>query len=161
MTYLPSYSKVLLRGLLGPTTLPRGLWFFFMGFITAFTLILGPSYGKKLVQSLNSTSRHSEISCGKFWTIVTHKAMEIFNVPVMADSLMATIATFHTSKIFVSDPTKFSFVGSIPESMYDCVSAESKVMAEYKKLPPTGPRALTPEMQKSLELADKPAKWGK
>ena len=29
----------------------------------------------QLVQSLNSTSRYSEISCGRFWTLVTQWAM--------------------------------------------------------------------------------------
>ncbi|XP_023758420.1 uncharacterized protein LOC111906873 [Lactuca sativa] len=45
--------------------------------------------------------------------------------------------------------------------MYRCVSTESKVMADYRKLPPTGPRQLTSEMQTTLDVVDKPAKRGK
>ncbi|XP_023737212.1 uncharacterized protein LOC111885160 [Lactuca sativa] len=45
--------------------------------------------------------------------------------------------------------------------MYKCVYGESKLMNEYKKLAPTRPRQLTPEMQSSLDAADKPEKRGK
>ncbi|KAL7613861.1 hypothetical protein Lser_V15G06525 [Lactuca serriola] len=86
--------------------------------------------------------------------------MEKFQVPTMADLLLSSIATFHMTKIIVSDPSKFMFIGSGPESMYICVSSEIKLMKEYKRLPPTGPRQLTPEMQSSLDAANKPAKLG-
>ena len=72
----------------------------------------------QLIESLNSSSRHTEISCGRFWTIITQRAMEKFQVLVMANSLKSKIATFHTTKIILADFTKFSFIGSIPESMY-------------------------------------------
>ncbi|XP_023761201.1 uncharacterized protein LOC111909654 [Lactuca sativa] len=45
--------------------------------------------------------------------------------------------------------------------MYMCVSSERKLMNEYRQLPPSGPRKLTPEMQSSLDAADKPTKRGK
>ncbi|XP_023770500.1 flocculation protein FLO11-like [Lactuca sativa] len=45
--------------------------------------------------------------------------------------------------------------------MYECVSKANKLISEYKKLPDTGPRPLTPEMQQSLDMIDKPAKRGK
>lgn len=64
--------------------------------------------------------------------------MEKFTIPVMVDSLKSPIATFHTTKIIVTDPTKFLFIGSIPESMYSYVSAESHIITEYKKLTPSG-----------------------
>ena len=70
--------------------------------------------------------------------------MEKFQVPVMADSLKSKIAMFHTTKIIVADFTKFSFIGSIPESMYHCVSKASKLISEYTKLPAMGPSPLTP-----------------
>lgn len=79
----------------------------------------------------------------------------------MADALSSSIATFHTKKIIITDSTKFLFVGSIPESMYRCVSPESKIITEYLKSPPTGPRPLTLEMQQSIDGADKPEKCGK
>lgn len=88
-------------------------------------------------------------------------AMGRFHVPIMGDSLLSSIAMFHTTKIIVTDPTKYLFNGSVPESMYACVSKESKVIQEYKKLPSLGPRELTPEMIRSIEDADRPTKRGK
>ncbi|XP_023754547.1 pollen-specific leucine-rich repeat extensin-like protein 1 [Lactuca sativa] len=35
----------------------------------------------------------------------------------MADAMLSSIATFHMTKIIVSDPTKFMFNGSIPETI--------------------------------------------
>ena len=87
--------------------------------------------------------------------------MEKFHVPVMADSLIPEIATFHTTDILVVDLSKFPFIGIIPESMYQCASKVSIVISKYKKLPAIGQRSLTTEMQKSLNEADKPAKRGK
>lgn len=76
----------------------------------------------------------------------------------MADSLMYSISTFHTTYIILSDFSKFTFVGTIPESMYRCVSDASKFITEYKKLPASGPRPLTSEMQTSIDEVDKPKK---
>ena len=87
--------------------------------------------------------------------------MDSFHVPIMADSLFSSIATFHTMKIIVTDPSKFSFVGSIPASMYACVPEVSSVIQEYKKLPSSGPRELTPAMIRSIEDANKRTKRGK
>ena len=87
--------------------------------------------------------------------------MERFHVPIIADSLLSLIATFHTTKFIVTDPSRFPFDRSIPASMYACVPVVSKLFQEYKNLPSSGPRDLTPEMIKSLEEADKPAKGAK
>lgn len=73
---------------------------------------------------------------------------------------MASIATFHTTKIIIPDNSKFSFIGSIPESMYWCVSSESKIMKSYKAQQVSGPRFITPEMQKTLDEADAQKKRG-
>ena len=67
-------------------------------------------------------------------------------IPVMEDSLMSSIARFRTTKIIVADNSKFSFMGSIPESMYRCVFGARKIIGEYKKLQGSGPRVITPEM---------------
>ncbi|XP_023733775.2 uncharacterized protein LOC111881603 [Lactuca sativa] len=87
--------------------------------------------------------------------------MDRLHVPIMADSLLSSIATFHTTKIIVTNPTKYSFIGSIPESMLARTSASSNVLQQYKKHPSSGPRELTPAMVYSIEEADKPAKRGK
>ncbi|XP_023756113.1 uncharacterized protein LOC111904595 [Lactuca sativa] len=82
-------------------------------------------------------------------------------VPIMADSLLSSIATFHTTKIIVTDPTKFSYIGSIPKAMLGCISASSNLLQQYRKRPSVGPHDLTPTMLCSIEEADKPAKRGK
>ncbi|CAI9271195.1 unnamed protein product [Lactuca saligna] len=79
----------------------------------------------------------------------------------MADSLLSSITTFHTTKIIVIDPSKYSFIGSIPIVVFACVSYASNVIQEYKKLPSSGPSELTPAMICSIEEANKPAKRGK
>ncbi|XP_052627464.1 flocculation protein FLO11-like [Lactuca sativa] len=71
----------------------------------------------------------------------------------MADSLLSSIATFHTTKIIVTDPTKYSFTGSVPETMIACVSAASNILQQYRKIPSSGPRKLTPTMRKSDKAA--------
>ena len=60
---------------------------------------------QQIVQRLTSSSRHSEVLCGRLWSIVTKWAMDRFHVPIMADSLLSFIATFHTTKIIVTDPS--------------------------------------------------------
>ena len=79
----------------------------------------------------------------------------------MKDALVASITTFHTKKIIISDPMKFPHIGSIPETMYRCVSAKNNVMATYRKLPPKEPRVLSPEQQAALDAVDKPGNRGK
>ncbi|XP_023739199.1 uncharacterized protein LOC111887271 [Lactuca sativa] len=61
----------------------------------------------------------------------------------------------------VTDPSKFQFVGSIPESMYACVPGASRIIKTYKEFLPSGPRELTPDMIQSIHEADKPAPRGK
>ena len=62
---------------------------------------------QQLVQSLVSSSRHSEISCGRFWSLITNLAMDRLRVPIMADSLLSSTATFHMTKIIITDPTVY------------------------------------------------------
>ncbi|XP_052627738.1 uncharacterized protein LOC128134252 [Lactuca sativa] len=87
--------------------------------------------------------------------------MDSLEIPVMKDALLASIASFHTKKIIISDPRKFHHYGLIPESMYRCVSAQSNVMADYRKLSPVGPRVLSEEQQAALDALDQPANRGK
>ncbi|KAL7588542.1 hypothetical protein Lser_V15G41069 [Lactuca serriola] len=61
----------------------------------------------------------------RYVRIITKSAMDRLNVSIMADSLISSIATFHTAKIIVIHPTKYSFIGSIPEAMYACESDAS------------------------------------
>ena len=79
----------------------------------------------------------------------------------MQDALLASIATFHTKKIILSDPLKFPHYGMIPETMYRGVTEKSNVLADYRKLPPIGPRVLSPEQQAALDALEKPTNRGK
>ncbi|XP_023757881.1 flocculation protein FLO11-like [Lactuca sativa] len=87
--------------------------------------------------------------------------MDRNRVPIMADSLLSSIATFHTTKIIITDPTKFSYIDSIPETMLGSISATNNVLQQYRKRKAIGPRELMPVMLRSIEGADKPAKRGK
>ncbi|KAL7619307.1 hypothetical protein Lser_V15G04057 [Lactuca serriola] len=116
---------------------------------------------QQLIQSLSSTSRHYEISYACFWSLITKWVMEKHNIPIVAGSPMSSIGTFHTTKIIVSDASKFPFNGLIPESMYGDVPADSRIIKTYKEFRRSGPRELTPEMLKSIHDADKPAPRGK
>ncbi|KAL7617901.1 hypothetical protein Lser_V15G04020 [Lactuca serriola] len=91
-------------------------------------------------------------------SIITKWAVDHLHVPIMVDSLLSSIATFHTTKIIVVDPSKYLFIRSIPAAMYAYVTKASKVIQEYKKLPSSGPKELTLAMIRSIEKADKPAK---
>ncbi|XP_052626744.1 uncharacterized protein LOC128133385 [Lactuca sativa] len=131
------------------------------GMYNGLNLDYGSIIWQQLVQSLLSSSKHSEVSCGRFWSIITKWAMDRNRVPIMVDSLLSSIVTFHTTKIIVTDPTKFSYIGSIPETMLGCISTASNILQQYRKRKVVGSRELTPTMLRSIEEADKPAKRGK
>ncbi|KAL7609583.1 hypothetical protein Lser_V15G13547 [Lactuca serriola] len=116
---------------------------------------------QQLIQSLSSTSRHSEISYARFWTIITKWVMDKYHVPIVAGAPMSSIGTFHTTKIIVSDVSKLPFNGSLPETMYGDVPADSRIIRTYKEFKRSGLRDLTPEMLKSIHDVDKPAPRGK
>ena len=71
-------------------------------------------------------------------------------------SIIATIPILYTNNFIVSDPTKFGFIGSLPEAMLNYVPTKNELINEYRKKPTSGRRPLTPEMQKALEEANKP-----
>lgn len=79
----------------------------------------------------------------------------------MSDALMASIATLHTTGIIVTDPSMFSFIGSIPEAMFRDVPPSSKILEGYRTLQPSGSRPLTVEFQEILAKADKAKKGGR
>lgn len=73
-------------------------------------------------------------------------------------SAIARIPMFNTSNVIVSDSLRFAFTGSIPDAMLHNVPPSSEIIATYRNLPTSCPRHLTPEIQKVLEVADKPKK---
>ncbi|XP_052627467.1 flocculation protein FLO11-like [Lactuca sativa] len=131
------------------------------GLYNGINLDYGSALWQQLIQSLASSSRHTEVFYARFWTLVTKWAMDKLHVLIVADSPLSSISVFHTTKIIVTDPTKFSFIGSIPESMYAGVSKASIIMKTYKEFRPSGPREPTAEMVQSINDADKPPARGK
>ena len=121
---------------------------------TFMTLLYGLYYGvnmdygsilwTQLLQSPNSDSHYSEISCGRFWTLVTQWAMDKFHIPTMADSLMSSIATFHTKKslslirpsfcslVEFQNPCTSVFLGKASSSM----NTRSFLLQDRGSLPP-------------------------
>lgn len=98
----------------------------------------GSIMSAQIVQSTLSSIRHIEILCARFWCIIVQRAIDRHNIPV-----------------------KFSFIGSLLEAMVNYVSTSNELISEYRKIPASGLRPLTPEMQKALEEANKPKKDGK
>lgn len=76
-------------------------------------------------------------------------------------SIMANIQVFHTSNTILFDSSRFSFIGSIPESMLHNIPATSDVIRAYRSLPACGPRPMTDAVRQVLEVADKLKKGGK
>ncbi|KAL7582391.1 hypothetical protein Lser_V15G42272 [Lactuca serriola] len=131
------------------------------GVYNGINLDYGSVLWQQLIQSLASTSRHSEISYTRFWTLITKWVMEKYQVPIVADSPLSSIGTFHTTKIIVSDASKFQFNGSIPELMFGDFPSDSHIIRTYKEFCRSGPRELTPDMIKSIHDADRPVPRGK
>lgn len=144
----------------GSDTTSKGFLTLLYGLYNGINIDYGSIIWSQVVQSLNTSTRHSEITCGRFWTLITKKAIDSLEIPIMKDALLATIATFHTKKVIISDPSKFLHYGMIPETMYRSVSEQSNVLADYRKLPPFGPRVLTPEQQAALYALEKPINLG-
>ena len=106
-------------------------------------------------------TRHSEISCARFWSVIVHISISKLKIPVTEGCIIAAIPIFHTLNFIVSDPTNFTFVGSLLEAMLNCIPIDNKLINKYRKTPASGPRPLTPQMQKALEEANKPKKGGR
>ena len=100
----------------------------------------------QLVQSTISVTRHLHISCACFWAIIVQKKIDHHNILVIEGSVIATIPIFHTSNVIVSDSSRFTFIGSIAESMLRNVPADSEVIKEYRRQPASSPHRLTAKM---------------
>ena len=69
---------------------------------------------------------------------------------------LSAIPILHTLNFNVSDPTKFRFVGSIPEAMLFNVPADNVVVNEYRKKPVFGVCPMPEDLRKALEEGNKP-----
>ncbi|CAI9302917.1 unnamed protein product [Lactuca saligna] len=74
---------------------------------------------------------------------------------------MAAIRIFHTTNIILTDKSKFTFIGSISESLLRDVPATSEVLRTYHSLPVSGFCPMTDDVRNVLDEADKPKKGGK
>ena len=100
----------------------------------------------QLIQSTASATRNTEISYARFWPIIVKRALVHFEVPLTDDSIVVSIPILQTLTIMMSDPSKFTFVGSIPKVMFAKVLQDNVIVNEYQKLPPSGARPMTEEM---------------
>ncbi|CAI9276275.1 unnamed protein product [Lactuca saligna] len=74
-----------------------------------------------------STTRHMEISCARFWSIVVNCVLGHFKVLFVIDSIMEAIPTLQTSTFVISDPRNFTFISSIPEVMLVRVPSDNSI----------------------------------
>ena len=61
------------------------------GLYTGKNVDYGSILWAQLIQSTHSVTRHSEISCARFLSIIVNKALQQLKIPVMSDALMAYI----------------------------------------------------------------------
>ncbi|KAL7612051.1 hypothetical protein Lser_V15G04885 [Lactuca serriola] len=115
----------------GSDTTSKGFLTILYGLYNGINLDYRSIIWAQVVQSLNTTARHSEISCARFWTLITRRAIDSLDIPVMKDS------------------------------MYRCVTPHSKIMADYNSRTPLPPRVLSDEQRAALEAPDQPANRGK
>lgn len=67
----------------------------------------------QLIQCMVSSTRHTNISCARFWSIIVKRVLDHYKVPLMEDTVIVVILILQTSSFMLSDPTKFNFIGSI------------------------------------------------
>lgn len=77
------------------------------------------------------------------WYIIVQRAINRLNIPVTDYSIIAAILVFHTSNIILSDSSRFTFIGSIPEAMLRNISVDSEVINAYRRQRASGARPLT------------------
>lgn len=111
--------------------------------------------------SFNSTTRHMEISCARFWSIVVKRALLHYKVPEMTDSLMAEIPMMQTTTFVTTDPRNFDFVGSILEAIMEKVHLNNAIIRTYHKLPASGVQDIHTDLKKIIEVGDLPKRGGK
>ena len=63
------------------------------GVYNGINLYYGLVLWQQLIQSLSSSSRHSEVSLARFWILITRWAMDKFNVPTADGASMSSVGT--------------------------------------------------------------------
>ena len=110
-----------------------------------YTLLYGLYYGinldyglilwSQLIQITVSISHNTEISCARFWSIIVKRALVHFKDPAMDDFVVVAISILQTSTFMMSEPSKFSFVGSILEAMLMKVPSDNAIAAHIECSP--------------------------
>lgn len=106
-------------------------------------------------QSTLSVTRHNEISCARFWSIIVRRAINRLNIPVTGGSIIFGILVFHTSNVILSDSLWFTFIRSFLEAMLRNVPADSEVINAHGRQSASGACPLTVAMRQVLEEANK------
>ena len=61
----------------------------------------------------------------------------------------------------MSGPSKFAFMGSIPEVMFEMVPSDNVIINVYRKLPVFGACRMPEQLRKEIEMEHKPKRGAK
>ena len=131
------------------------------GLFTGEAVDFGLVLWSQLCQSIGSSSRHTEISCARFWAVIVDKCLQHFHVPAMADPVMAQIPIFQPNLLHLTDPANFDFMASIPDEMTDTVPVANVIISKYTKTTVSGERLIPIELALAMEAAAKSKRGGK
>lgn len=109
--------KILLERVSGSDSANKLFYRLIYGLFTIKKVDFGTVIWNHFAQSVNSTTRHMEISCARFWSIVVKRALLHYKVPEVTYSLTAEIPMMQTTTFVTTNPRNFDFVGPIPEVM--------------------------------------------
>lgn len=130
------------------------------GLYIGINLDYGSILWAQLIKSTLSSTRHSDISSARLWSIIIKRAIVYLQVQVQSDFVLPVTPILQTSNFMVSDPSKFDFISSIPESMLLNVPTENVVIDAYRKKPGSGICLMPKYFLKALKDGNKPKKGG-
>ena len=84
------------------------------GLYNGINLDYGSILWSQLVQITLSTTRHSEILCARFWSVIVRSAINRLNILVIEGCIMEAIPIFQNSSFIKYDPMKFAITRSLP-----------------------------------------------
>ncbi|CAI9270546.1 unnamed protein product [Lactuca saligna] len=99
----------------------------------------GSQKDNRVIHITHSTTRHNEILCAQFWSLILRKAILKHNILVMQDPLAFSVSTSHTTGIIMGDNSKFLFTGSMLDVRFPDVPASRKIPEGFRKLNASGP----------------------
>lgn len=123
----------------------RFFYTFIYGLYHGVNLDFGSILWTHLIQSTFSSKRHTKISCARFGSVIVKRIFDHYLVPWLEDSIIVVIPILKTYLFMMSDPTKFSFVGSIPRVMLEMVPQDNAILNVYHKQSSSGVRPIIEE----------------